>query len=67
LGTQCIKKQVLYDLGRIFLRKQNRPEGNNSIPNQKQYGKKANAANSARQKQANVNRSKQAQADNSKK
>jgi len=50
------------------LRKQNYPEGKtSSAPNKSSIVKKANAANSARQKQANANRSKQSQADNSKK
>jgi hypothetical protein len=50
------------------LRKQNYPVGKTgSSPNKGSMAKKANAANSARQKQANANRSKQTQADNSKK
>jgi hypothetical protein len=49
------------------LRKQHNPEGNTNSPNKRYIAKKANAANSARQKQANANRSKQTQADNSKK
>jgi hypothetical protein len=51
----------------MFLRKQQRPEGNTTSPNRSSIARKANAANSSRQKQANVNRSKQNQADNSKK
>jgi len=50
------------------LRKQQRPEGNTtSAPNRSSIARKANAANSSRQKQANANRSRQTQADNSKK
>jgi hypothetical protein len=49
------------------LRKQQRPEGNTTSPNRSSIARKANAANSSRQKQANANRSRQTQADNAKK
>jgi hypothetical protein len=49
------------------MRKQHTPEGNTTSPNRSSITRKANAANSSRQKQANANRSRQIQADNSKK
>jgi len=49
------------------LRKQHRQEGNTTSPNRSSIARKANTANSSRQKQANANSSRQTQADNSKK
>ena len=51
----------------MFLRKQHRPEGMTTSLNKSSIARKANAANSSRQKQANANHSRQTQADNSKK
>jgi hypothetical protein len=67
LNVRQIKNKVLYNLGEKFLRKQQTPEGRTTSQSKSSMVRKANAANSARQKQANTNRSKKTQADNSRK